>query len=375
VPQQGFDSALDHLRNEAVNAADPGEGAGEPLAYALYVLARNGRPIIGDLRYLADTKLAVFRTPMAQAQVAAALAMLGDRARAGKVFAAALDALDAEQDNGFSRPDYGSALRDGAAVLALVAEANLTASEIAGDPIERAGGAVDRARAARGYTSTQEDNWLLIAAEALAEHQTLSQFSVDGQPVKGAIYRKWSGYALGQKLIAIANTGKATAQLVVTTSGVPLVPEPAASQGYALERTFYKLDGTKVDLKSLTQNERVVVVLKITESEARYAKLLVVDRLPAGLEIDNPTLFDSGSIDAFSWLKKDLDPVHAEYRDDRFVAAFDREPGQSAFFSLAYVVRAVAPGQYVYPPATAEDMYRPDRFGRTGFGSIEVKAK
>ncbi|HYA75212.1 MAG TPA: alpha-2-macroglobulin family protein, partial [Roseiarcus sp.] len=375
VPQQGFDSALDHLRNEVVNAADPGEGAGEPLAYALYALARNGRPVIGDLRYLADTKLAIFRTPMAKAQVAAALAMLGDRARAGKVFSSALDALDAEQDNGLSRPDYGTALRDGAAVLALVAEANLTTSEIAGDPIERAGEAMDRARAARGYTSTQEDNWLLIAAEALAEHQTLSQFSVDGQPVKGAIYRRWSGYALGQKLIAIGNAGKATAQLVITSSGVPLVPEPAAAQGYGLERTFYKLDGTKIDLKSLTQNERVVVVLKITESEARYAKLLVVDRLPAGLEIDNPTLFDSASIDAFSWLKKDLDPVYAEYRDDRFVAAFDREPGQSAFFSVAYVVRAVAPGQYVYPPATAEDMYRPDRFGRTGFGAIEVRAR
>jgi hypothetical protein len=375
VPQQGFDQALDHLRNEVVNAADPGEGAGEPLAYALYVLARNGRPVIGDLRYLADTKLAVFRTPMAEAQIAAALAMLGDRARAGKVFAAALDALDAEQDNGLSRPDYGSALRDGAAVLALVAEANLTSGEIAGDPIERAGEAVDRARQARSSTSTQENNWLTIAAEALAEHQKLSEFSVDGQPVNGAIYRKWSGYALGRKLISVANTGKATATLVTTTSGAPLVPEPAASQGYELERAFYKLDGTKIELKSLAQNERVVVVLKITESEARYAKLLVVDRLAAGLEIDNPALFDSGSIDAFSWLKRDIDPVHAEYRDDRFVAAFDREPGQSAFFSIAYVARAVAPGQYVYPPATAEDMYRPDRFGRTAFGSIEVVAK
>jgi len=46
VPQLGFDNALDHLRNEVVNAADPSEGAGEPLAYALYVLARNGRPVI-----------------------------------------------------------------------------------------------------------------------------------------------------------------------------------------------------------------------------------------------------------------------------------------------------------------------------------------
>ena len=67
--------------------------------------------------------------------------------------------------------------------------------------------------------------------------------------------------------------------------------------------------------------------------------------------------------------------MHTEYRDDRFVAAIDREPGQSAFFSLAYVVRAVAPGLYVYPPATAEDMYRADRFGRTAFGEIEVTAQ
>jgi len=375
VPQLGFDNALDHLRNEAVNAPDPGEGAGEPLAYALYVLARNGRPVIGDLRYLADAKLAAFKTPMAEAQVAAALAMLGDRARAGKVFAAALDALDVERDNGLSRPDYGSTLRDSAAVLALVAEANLTNGEIAGDPIARAGAAVDRARAARKSTSTQENDWLVLAAEALAERQTLGQFSVDGQATQGALYRRWSGYALGRKLFTVANGGKTAAQLVVTASGAPIAPEPAASEGYEIERAFYKLDGTKTDLNAIAQNERVVVVLKITESEARYAKLLVVDRLPAGLEIDNPTLFDSGSIDAFSWLKKDLDPAHAEYRDDRFVAQMDRDAGQSAFFDLAYVVRAVSPGRYVYPPATAEDMYSPDRFGRTAFGSVEVTGK
>jgi hypothetical protein len=375
VPQAGFDLALDHLRNTVVNAADPGEGAGEPLAYALYVLARNGRPVIGDLRYLADTKQAIFRTPLAKAQIAAALAMLGDRARAGKAFAAALDALEAEQDNGLSRPDYGSKLRDAAATLALVAEADMTDSELPGDPIAHAGAALDSARAASVYTSTQENGWMTIAAEALAAHKTQSQFTIDGQAVDGAIYRKWSGFALGQKLATIANTGKATAQLVTTSSGVPVTHDPAASQGYAVERTYYKLDGTKIELKSLAQNERVVVVVKITESEARYAKLLVVDRLPAGLEIDNPTLFDSGSIDAFSWLKRDIDPVHTEYRDDRFVAAFDREPGQSAFFSIAYVARAVAPGLYVYPPATAEDMYRPDRYSRTAFGALEVTAK
>ena len=321
-----------------------------------------------------DAKLDAFPTPLAKAQLGAALAMLGDRARAGKVLTAALGALEAERDAGVSRPDYGSRLRDAAAVLALLAEANLTGGEIQGDAIARAGAALDAARAERTLTSTQENAWMMLAAEGLAEHASLARFTVDGEPVKGALNRRWSGAALLGKSIAIANAGQSTAQLVANVSGAPIAPEPAASNGYAVERTFYKLDGTKIDLHSIAQNERIVVALKVTESEARYARLLIVDRLPAGLEIDNPALVDGGSIDAFSWLSNDV-PTHTEYRDDRFVAAFDRAPGQSAFINLAYVVRAVAPGRYVYPPATAEDMYDPERYGRTAFGALEVTAK
>ena len=58
----------------------------------------------------------------------------------------------------------------------------------------------------------------------------------------------------------------------MTTSGSPIEEDPAAANGYAIERTFYKLDGTKIDLKSLAQNQRVVVALKVTESQARYAQ-------------------------------------------------------------------------------------------------------
>ncbi len=374
VPQQAFDQALDRLRNEVVNAPEPSKDNAEALAYALYVLARNGRPVIGDLRYLADAKLEAFAAPLGKAQLAAALAMLGDRARAGRAFGAALAALDAEKDNGVSRPDYGSRLRDAAAVLALVAEANL-GGEIEGDAIARAGAVLDQARAGRSFTSTQENNWMALAAEALVQLEAASKFSVDGEPAKGALYRRFSGPSLAEKSIAVANVGENPAKLVISVSGAPVEPDPAVSNGYAIERAFYKLDGTKIDLHSIAQNERVVVALRVTEAQARYARLLVVDRLPAGLEIDNPALVDGGSVEAFAWLTKDVEATHTEYRDDRFVAAFDRADGQSAFIAVAYVVRAVAPGRYVYPPATAEDMYDPDRYGRTGFGELEVTAK
>ena len=52
----------------------------------------------------------------------------------------------------------------------------------------------------------------------------------------------------------------------------------------------------------------------------------------------------------------------AEARDDRFVAAIDvREDSQI----LAYVVRAVTAGEFVFPGAVAEDMYRPDVYARS----------
>jgi uncharacterized protein YfaS (alpha-2-macroglobulin family) len=374
VPSQAFDQALDRLRNEVVNAPEPTKDNSAALAYALYVLARNGRPVIGDLRYLSDAKVDAFASPLAKAQLAAALAMLGDRAPAAKAFGAALHALEAERDERVSRPDFGSRLRDAAAVLALVAEANL--GDIESDAIARSGAVLEQARAERSYLSTQEMNWMTLAAEALADHASLAEFKVDGQPVKGALYRRFSGPTLSGRSIVVANAGQNPAQLVVSVSGAPIEPDPAAANGYAIERSFYKLDGTKIDsLQTMAQNERVVVALKVTEAQARHARLLVVDRLPAGLEIDNPALVDGGSIEAFSWLSKDVEPTHTEYRDDRFVAAFDRTQGQSAFIDMAYVVRAVAPGVYVYPPATAEDMYDPERYGRTAFGELKVTAK
>ena len=56
------------------------------------------------------------------------------------------------------------------------------------------------------------------------------------------------------------------------------------------------------------------------------------------------------------------------------VAAFQRDSDDAAVFTVAYVVRAVSPGKYVLPQAYVEDMYRPDRFGRTGTGTLDVTA-
>ena len=234
---------------------------------------------------------------------------------------------------------------------------------------------MDDARASRVYTSTQEDAWMVLAAQALAATAKELAVKVDGEDRKGTFNGSYSEEALQARPITIQNTSDLPAQSILTVSGNPLVEEPAASQGYSIVREYYKLDGSKADLAKVKQNDRFVVVLKITEPETKYARLLIVDPLPAGLEIDNPKLMDSESLPALDWLKQDVTPSTSEYRDDRFVVAADRASGQPAFFSFAYTVRAVSPGHYVHPPATVEDMYRPERFGRTGFGTFDVAPK
>src|SRR5581483_10471886 len=66
VPDVLFKNALDRIRNSVVNANEPEKDGGRDLAYGLYVLARNGAAPIGDLRYLADTKLNNLATPIAK---------------------------------------------------------------------------------------------------------------------------------------------------------------------------------------------------------------------------------------------------------------------------------------------------------------------
>lgn len=390
VRPQPFAQALDRLQNYISYAQDFEQG-GEGRAYALYVLARNGRAPIGDLRYFVDTKLENFSTPLAQAQLGAALAMLGDKPRAEKALQAALKTIG-EKDEGLTRRDYGSGIRDGAALITLVSEAGL-----AKPSVPRLVDVVAKAYASTTYTSTQEQAWMLLAARALGEEAKSQRLSVNGTAHQGHLMRSLSPADLAAGPVTIVNDGDAPVDAVVSVIGSALTAEPAISKGFTIERTYYTLDGRKVDLKStdggagqLKQNDRLVVVLKVEASETG-GRILLVDRLPAGLEIENPRLVDSGDIKSLGWLKTTVKPNHADFRDDRFVVAFDffgssdgrrgqrgengdqREPASSA--TVAYLVRAVTPGSFVHPAATVEDMYRPDRFARTAAGRLEVTAK
>jgi hypothetical protein len=368
VPDVAFKLALDRLRNFVGNAEDPAKDGGRNLAYALYVLARNGAAPVGDLRYFADTKLDAIATPIAKAQIGAALGMLGDRARAERVYAAALASIAPRPVLDYGRSDYGSVLRDAAALVTLASEG--------GAPRATISGAVARVETARGltpYTSTQENAWMVLAARALAKNAQAISLDLNGERAQGAFNRSLRASELQQPL-KVTNIGDGEVQAVVTVSGAPLVPEPPAENGFKIERKYFTLDGKPAEPGKARQNDRFAVVLKITEPQPQFGRIIVADYLPAGFEIDNPRLVSSGDTGTLAWIEDAQEPVNAEFRDDRFSAAFERKNGDPAVFTVAFVVRAVSPGRYIHPQAYVEDMYRPDRFGRTATGTVEVTA-
>ena len=213
----------------------------------------------------------------------------------------------------------------------------------------------------------------MLAARALVKQVNAISLGVNGEARQGAFYRSLRADQLDAPL-AVSNKGAGTVQAVVSVSGSPTTPEPAAERGFKIERSYFTLDGEPANPANTKQNQRFVVVLKMTEPNPQYGRVMVADYLPAGFEIDNPRLVSSGDTGTLSWITDAVEPVNSEFRDDRFTAAFDRDDNSPPVFTVAYVVRAVSPGHYVLPQAMVEDMYRPDRFGRTATGTIDITA-
>ncbi|MDP1668879.1 alpha-2-macroglobulin family protein [Phaeovulum sp.] len=368
VPANAFRNALDNLRNQ-VNYApefDAGSnGGGVDIAYALMVLAREGAVPVGDLRYYSDVKGDDFATPLAAAQLGAALASYGEQTRADAMFARAARLMaDRSPETALWRVDYGTRLRDQAAVLALAVEAgsNAIAADSAGQALAL--------RLQGQRLSTQEATWALMATHALIDRPGAEGFTLNGMPFTGPLVRVLDD-GPGFSPASIGNGSLTQATLTLTTFGVPEVPEPAGGKGYTINRIYYGFDGEAVSPESVAQGTRLVVVLEIIPHEADgAARLMVNDPLPAGFEIDNPNLLRAGDIAALDWLDIAQGTSMTEFRQDRFLAAIDWY-GRD-IFRLAYIVRAISPGSFHHPAASVEDMYRPDMRAQTAAGRVTV---
>ncbi|MEE2565703.1 alpha-2-macroglobulin family protein [Hyphobacterium marinum] len=334
-------------------------------AYAMYVLARAGRVDASQLRYMHDQQMAGFESPLARAHVGAALALIGDRARASSAFEQAEAVLGYNNRGDY----YQTARRDMAGVLALAAEAGEDAL------VERLAERVAEELPEPDRLTTQEKAFLLLAARALAGETDTVEVTLDGaaSPLVAGRSFEMDGGDLAEGA-SFTNASDTRLWLTRVARGSPVNAPPPAADGASVTKSFFRTDGRPADLTAVTQGDRVVVAITLTGREVRRAPMIIADLLPAGFEIEAVLGPEEGGPDGiYAWLGELDVPNVAEARDDRFVAAIDiynQEPVR-----LAYVVRAVTPGTFALPGAVAEDMYRPDVSARSAAGSVTIRPR
>ena len=329
-------------------------------AYALYVMAKGGKGDLARLRWWHDVQMKDEAQPIAMAQVAAGLALMGDQARARSAMRQAVKALGYRDDADW----YQSPLRDLAAVTALAVEAGQM------DVAKGLQGRLENVVKDPDALNTQEQAAVLHAAHALLK--AAGPITIDAQgamalpPAGGA--PRW---AVGKLADArFTNRGKGALWRTVSVRGTPVAAPGPESNGLFVGKRLFSMTGAAIDPLSIRQGDRVIVLVSGRSMQARSMALVVDDALAAGFEIETTLGADDAQNGPFKFLGELTSPDVQESRDDRYIAALDLEGNKA--FALAYVARAVTPGEFFMPGAVAKDMYRPALNARSDSGRATI---
>ena len=330
-------------------------------AYAGLVLARSQQAPLGALRSLFERRSDA-RSGLPLVQLSVALQLMGDQPRAGQALVAGLAATRKAND---WLADYGSPLRDQALILALLQEYDLDK----GQREERLFELSDQL-AASPYLSTQEHNSLFLAGRSLLGKP---EASWTAQLSSGTQTRELNNAQPGLKLqgpllaspLTLSNAGSEPVYQQLTISGYPQQAPAPGGENLSIRREYLGMNGEPLDLKALASGDLVLVHIAVSAKQ-RVPDALVVDLLPAGLELENQNLAQSAASleNASSKVKQWRESMqnaslkHQEFRDDRYVAALNLDGYGTTH--LLYLARAVTPGTYRVPPPQVESMYRPN---------------
>jgi alpha-2-macroglobulin len=160
----------------------------------------------------------------------------------------------------------------------------------------------------------------------------------------------------------------------------------AADYGFTVERVYEAVDNPS-DVRRdadgtwhIKAGSRVRVRLTMAAPARRY-HVALVDPIPAGLEALNPALAVTGTVPQdersteskarphWWWSRPWFE--HQNLRDER-AEAFTPLLWEGVY-TYSYVARATVPGDFVVPPAKAEEMYQPETFGRGASDRVRVE--
>jgi len=377
VPETMLQKTLERLNEDLLSGGLPfyAYDQSEHLRFAYQaqaglVLATLNRAPLGTLRALHDNQRDKALTGLPLVQLGLALSLQGDSARGDAAIAEGLAKAS-------RRPrwlgDYGSALSDQALVLALLREHGRDGSGQDARLLALSRDLQARGSGSPAWYSTREQIALARLGKQLAldGERTFAGVLVAGgestELTPDRIHVRTLDHAALAAGLRFTARSEAPVFGFLDVAGIPRrAPEFDDSQ-ISIVRSWHNPDGSPWKPEPLREGQVLVAALRIEAREA-MPDALVVDRLAAGLEIENLNLSDpeqwSGvSIDGVTLSDRRFasDLAHEEYRDDRYVAALRLYPGQPAH--LFYLVRAVTPGTYAVPPPQVEDMYRPQLRG------------
>jgi len=325
-------------------------------AYALYTLTRGGVVDRSRLRYVHDAKLDSIDSALAKAQLAAALAAIGDEGRARSAFSAAI------QDLGYTNEGdwYQSETRDASALIELAVETGWR--DQADGLLPRLVRDMDEPE----FLTTQERAYLLRAAYAFAEGQTEALISDGDEAFTTRTFTPNDGITN-----SYSNVGEEPLYISALTRGAPQTAPEAGGNDLVVTKEWLSTTGSPIDPSAIKQGDRIIVSLRLTPQREARAQYVVSDLLPAGFEIEGVLSPRDGAPNGpygFLGMLKNADV--AEARDDRFVIS-DILYGTDTQ-TYAYLVRAVTPGEFLAPGAVAEDMYKPSVSARSVSGSVVI---
>jgi uncharacterized protein YfaS (alpha-2-macroglobulin family) len=327
-------------------------------SYAALVLARQQKAPLGALREIWERHLQA-KAGLPLMQLGLALKAMGDAPRGDAAIQLAQN-TPRQENNGWMA-DYGSQLRDNALMLSLLEE-----NKLLPDVQNTLLNTLSQQAFGERWLSTQEMNALFLAAKGLQDlpGNWQAQTSLQAEPLSAdkSLSRNLTTDQLAS--LNVKNTGTQPLWLRLDSSGYPEYAPKPASNVLHITRQFLGADGQLKSLSSLRSGDLVLVHLNV-EASQNVPDALVVDLLPAGLELENQNLANSSAslqdngaeVQNLLNQMQQADIQHIEFRDDRFVAAVAVSQGQPV--TLVYLARAVTPGTYDVPVPQVESMYVP----------------
>jgi len=379
VSPAALQDAIDWLDRNAESDRGGPKFRGTHPGYVHYVLARGGKGHAATIQSLiqANPNPSEGKEIEGHYLLMAALYQAGDRRHERALRAVDTSPVDPKRLNDWS---YYSDLRRRGMTLAVFHE--LFGRDGSGDALaDRVATTLGRNKA--GYFTTQElmwgvsglGKWVGTPPKGLPS-PTLWFNGREVPPDKerdagdGQVAWQIGGAQSAEKLELRAEGAAANAlTLVSTTHGVKMNHAlPTGGDGLAVSRRYRTSDGGVLDARH-DLGALVYVEVSLQNTTGRKVEnIALVDRIPAGWEIENPRLGRGGLPD---WADDDLwVPEYMDIRDDRFQVFGPVESGETVH--MVYAIRAVTAGQFTIPPLSAEAMYDPTLWARTEAQTLRI---